>query len=357
MRRGVSPWAKTAALGGACLAATVLLFAVAPDYRVFELTQVAISALAVMGLSLLIGVSGQISLGHGAFFALGAVTAALTTLHTDIPAPLTPILTPILATLLAGLVCFLAGGLFGAPALRLEGVYLALATFALAIAAPQILKLSPLAPWTGGSQGLSLPAAAPPDALARGAAALGLRVGPDQWLFLITLVAGLGLYATTRNLVRRRTGRAWRALRDHPIAAAAMGAPPARLKILAFALSAMIVGVAGALSALQVRYVGPDSFPLALSISLLVGVVLGGVGWLPGALVGGAFLVYAPILADAAAGALGAASSVGYADLLYGALLLAVVFAAPKGAAGAARAVARWAARAVARWRARRPRG
>src|SRR5216684_32234 len=176
----------------------VLLPFVAKNFFIFQLTLALIYAIAILGLNLLTGFNGQFSLGHSAFYAIGAYTAAIMMDHWDIAYYWT---LPV-----AGLVCLVTGFLFGLPALRLEGVYLALATFALAIATPQILKFSPLEHWTGGVQGIVI---IKPDA------PFGLPINSDQWLYFFTLIVSGLLYWCAVNLVKSRTGRAMTAIRDN----------------------------------------------------------------------------------------------------------------------------------------------
>ena len=209
------------------------------------------------------------------------------------------------------------GYLFGFPALRLEGVYLALATFALAIAMPQLLKLSFLADWTGGVQGLSLKKFPVP---------FGLPLNLDQFLYLTTVLVGLVVYFLLSRLIDSPTGRAFMAIRDNPIAARSMGIDVSRTKAQAFGVSALITGIAGAMSALVVRYVSPDSYSFFLSISLFVGMIIGGVGWLPGCLFGAAFILFVPNYAEEV--------SQGLSGAVYGAALIALIYIAPNGAAG-----------------------
>jgi branched-chain amino acid transport system permease protein len=272
-------------------------------------------ALAILGLNLLTGFNGQFSLGHSAFYGIGAYTAAILMDRWDIPYVWT--------LPAAGAVCFVFGFLFGLPALRLQGLYLALATFALAIAMPQILKFGPLEGLTGGVQGIVILKPDPPP---------GLPIDADQWLYYFTLIVLLVMFAAAHNLVRSRTGRAIMAIRDHPIAAAAMGINTALYKSLTFGVSALYTGVAGALGAIVVQFVAPDSFNFLLSVSLLVGLVVGGVGSIPGCLVGGLFVLFVPNLAEAV--------STGLAGAIYGVILLLVIFAMPSGAAGFARLAA-----------------
>ena len=221
------------------------------DYRTFQVTLALVYAIAILGLNILTGYNGQFSLGHGAFYALGAYTAAIMIAQGEIAYWWTP---PV-----AGLVCFCAGFLFGFPALRLEGLYLALATFALAVATPQILKSDHLAPLTGGVQGIVILKPDPP---------LGLPLSQDQWLYEFTLAVALVLFVGAWNLLRGRTGRAIKAIRDNPLAAEAMGVNRALYKTLTFGVSAFYTGVAGALGAIVIQFVAPDSFTVFLSITL-----------------------------------------------------------------------------------------
>lgn len=284
-------------------------------FVVFQFTQVMIYAIAILGLNILTGINGQFSLGHGAFFALGAYAAAIAMDNFS--------LSYIWTLPIAGFACFAAGFLFGFPALRLENIYLALATFALAVATPQLLKLSLLEHWTGGVQGV---------VLSRPKAPFGLPLSRDQWLYFFTLAIGLLLYWAARNLVHSRSGRALLAIRDNPIAARAMGINIPLYKALAFGVSAFYTGIAGALSAIVVAFVAPDSFTFTLSVGLLVGLVVGGVGWLPGALFGGLFLVFIPNVAEDV--------SKGLSGAVFGVLLILVIYLMPSGAGGLVRKMA-----------------
>ena len=295
------------------LSASLLLALALPfinrDFTTFQLTLAGIYAIAILGLNLLTGISGQFSLGHGAFYALGAYTAAILIERAQF--------NEYLAIPVAGVVCFCAGFLFGLPALRLEGIYLALATFALAVATPQILKSSHLEHWTGGVQGMNL---------LKPEAPFGLPLSIDQWWYLVTLAILLVLFWAAWNLVRSRTGRALKALRDNPIAALAMGVNTALYKSLAFGVSAFYTGIAGALGALVIEFVAPDSFSFSLSILFLIGLVVGGLGSIPGALIGGLFILYAPNFAEQI--------SKGLAGAMFGVLLILVIYLMPSGAAG-----------------------
>ena len=187
-------------------------------------------AIALLGLNILTGYNGQISLGHGAFFAIGSYVAAIMMDRWNLP---------YWSTLpAAGLVCFVAGFLFGLPALRLEGLYLALATFALAVATPQILKYKGIEEWTGGVQGITI---------IKPQAPWHLPLSPDQWLYFFALAVAVVMFVVGWRLVRGRVGRALIAIRDNPTAAATMGVNTALYKTLTFGVSALFTGVGGAL--------------------------------------------------------------------------------------------------------------
>jgi branched-chain amino acid transport system permease protein len=277
------------------------------NFIIFQMTMVLIYGLAVLALNILTGGSGQFSLGQSAFYALGAYTSAVLMEHANMNYALT---LPV-----AGLVSFAAGYLFGKPALRLSGVYLALATFALATAMPQFLKLHFFEHWTGGVQGLVV---TKPDA------PFGLPIGQDMWLYYFTLAITLAIYVGSVNLLRSRSGRALMAIRDNEIAASAMGVDVAQYKTLAFGVSAGITGIAGGLGAIAVQFVAPDGYTIVLAISLFLGMVVGGVGWLPGSFVGAAFIIFVPNIAESI--------SKGLSGAVFGVLLFIVIFLVPHGA-------------------------
>jgi branched-chain amino acid transport system permease protein len=266
-------------------------------------------AIALVGLNILTGYNGQISLGHGAFFALGAYAAGMLIEHAGMPYWLT--------VPSAGLICLVLGYLFGRPALKLEGLYLALATFALGVAMPQLLKYKALEPWTGGVQGIIL---MKPDA------PFGIKLNADQWVYIFALIVAIVMFWLARNMINSSTGRALRAVRDHAMAAQAMGVDNAHYKSMAFGVSAAYTGVGGALSAIAVQYVSPDSFNLFLSISLLVGIVVGGIGTLWGALFGAVFIMFVPSLAESISKAAPWA--------IYGVVLILLMFLMPGGVVG-----------------------
>ena len=241
---------KNLILLGVLLAAACVLPFVVTNYRVFQFTLVLV-------------------------YAIGAYVAAILMDKWGVP---------YWATLpAAGAVCLLAGFLFGLPALRLEGLYLALATFALGVSLPQLLKYHLLEKWTGGVQGITIIKPDAPAFLTNS----GLPLNPDRWLYFFTLAITVLMFVLGRNLLRGRVGRAMLAIRDHHLAAEAMGINTALYKSLTFGVSAMYTGVAGALGAIAVQFVAPDSFGLFLSLSLLIGIVIGGLASLSGAIYGG----------------------------------------------------------------------
>jgi branched-chain amino acid transport system permease protein len=247
---------------------------VVSNYRLFLVSTMIIAAIAVLGLNLLTGFNGQISLGHSAFYAVGAYTAAILMDKLDMP---------YYATLpIAAVMCFIVGYLFGLPALKLEGHYLALATFALALSVPQILKYKWLEDLTGGVQGIVLSKPEVP---------FGLPLNEDQWLYYYCLVVMVLLYWAAANILNSRSGRAMMAIRDQYMAADTMGIDTALYKTVTFGISAAYTGVAGALSASAIAFVAPDSFNFFLSIKFLIGLVVGGVGSMAGSVVGGIFYV------------------------------------------------------------------
>ncbi len=307
----------------AVLAAALAFPFAASGYHLYQGAQVLIFAIALLGLNLLTGVNGQISLGHGAFFAIGGYGAAILTAKLGVPY--------LLAVPLASLVCFGAGFLFGFPALRFGGLYLALATFALAVATPQILAYKGFDFLTGGSSGVSL---------AKPHAPFALPLTTDQWLYCLCLLCAAVLYWAARNLVESRVGRALVALRDQPIAAEAMGVNAALYKTTCFGVSALYAGVAGALSALAVGFVSPESFGLSLSLSFLVGIVVGGLGSLGGVLFGALFIEFVPNLADQLSVTFGE-SAKALPGAIYGGLLILAMAVMPGGVAGALEAAMR----------------
>jgi len=296
------------------LAAACVLPFVVSNYRVFQLTLALVYAIALLGLNMLTGYNGQISLGHGAFYAIGAYVAAILMDKFGVPYWLT--------IPAAGAVCLVAGFLFGLPALRLEGLYLALATFALGVAMPQILKYKGFEHWTGGVMGIVIVKPEPPQ---------WSGLTQDRWLYFVVLVCLVALFVIAWNLLRGRIGRAMVAIRDQPIAAQAMGVNTAMVKSLTFGVSAMYTGIAGALGAIVIQFVAPDSFTVFLSISLIVGIVVGGLASIPGAIYGALFIQFIPNVADHISKAAPWA--------IYGIFLLMFMYVMPTGVAGFVRIV------------------
>ncbi|MES2250572.1 MAG: branched-chain amino acid ABC transporter permease [Pseudomonadota bacterium] len=294
---------------GLLIALAIGITFVARGYQLFQATMVISYAIALLGLNILTGYNGQISLGHGAFYAIGAYTTGILMEHAGVPYWLT--------VPAAAVVCLIVGYLFGRPALKLEGLYLALATFALGVAMPQLLKYKHLEAWTGGVQGI---------VLMKPAAPFGLPLNEDQWLYLFSLFVAVVMFFIAHNLLQSGSGRAMRAIRDHAMASEAMGVDNSHYKAMTFGVSAAYTGVGGALSAIAVQFVAPDSFTLFLSISLLVGIVVGGVGTLYGAIFGAIFIMFVPSLAEKVSKAAPWA--------VYGVVLIAFMFAMPGGVVG-----------------------
>ncbi len=298
------------------VAVAVLPLMFASDYKLFQFTMVVVYAIAVLGLNLLTGYNGQVSLGNGAFYAIGAYVTAIMMDKWDIPYWAT---IPFSAVICAGV-----GFLIGLPALRLGGMYLALTTFALAVATPQLLKYKLFDDYTGGVQGIVINK---PDA------PFGLPLNPDQWLYLFALTVGAILFILATNLVRGRIGRAMRAIRDQPLAAEAMGIDIAMFKTRTFALSAMFTGIAGSLGAITIQFVAPDAFGVPLSLTFFVGMVVGGGASIGGAIMGALFIQFIPNIADEISKAAPGA--------VYGLILIAFMFLLPGGLASLIRILKR----------------
>jgi branched-chain amino acid transport system permease protein len=248
--------------------------------------------------------------------AVGGYTTAILVHRTGIPYWTT---IPI-AALTAGIFGFL----IGLPALRLTGIYLALATFALALAIPPVLNHYDT--FTGGHQGINIPPVVPP---------FGLDLSQEQWLYYMNVGIAALLFAFAWGVVRSRTGRAFMAIRDSENAATASGISLAYYKTLAFGISAAYAGVAGSLLTIQTTFVNADTFSLGLSLALLVGAVIGGLGLDFGAVLGSLFVVWLPYYAEKASGMqIGSFAFPGKPDIIWGALLILILFLAPNGLAG-----------------------
>jgi branched-chain amino acid transport system permease protein len=322
------------------------VIAVAPsfisDFRSSELALVGIFFIAVLGLNLLTGYSGVISLGHGAFMAIGAYTTALLMLgrpgleaaELSPPGwlPLGDGMKDLYTIPIAAAVAAAFGALFGLPALRLSGPYLALATFGIAVATPIIIKKFDGV--TGGTGGLSLfESEHLTGAIFNAVHVPGRTLTFNDWIYYLTWTIALALLAVSWFVSHSRVGRALRAIRDNEIAAASSGISLAAYKTLAFTLSALYAGAAGSLLAISAFSVQPGAFPAERSIFLLVALAVGGMGSLVPLVAGAAFLVYVPQLAERISNAPGAPG------VLYGAALILVMFVLPTGLGGLLRRV------------------
>jgi branched-chain amino acid transport system permease protein len=262
------------------VAALIVLPFVLTDFRTVQLATVGAYFIAILGLDVLTGHSGQISLGHGAFMAVGAYTTAILMANHGVR----DVWTIPIAAGVAGLIGLLAG----VPALRLSGLYLALATFGIAVVLPTILKK--FDHFTGGSTGITL--FGKPAQTGHGVGIWGLS--NNQWLYALTWTVGGLVFLIAWWLLDSRFGRSLRAIRDSELAAAASGVNRAKYKVLAFGVSAAFAGVAGALFAINVAYVAPDTFPIQLSLYLLVGAVVGFFGSIWGAAFGALLIQFLP---------------------------------------------------------------
>lgn len=292
-------------------AAAVPLFA--SDIQLFRLTNILVYAIALLGMNILVGYNGQISLGHGAFYAIGAYAATLLVAHSGVA--------HWVAVPVAGIVCLGVGFVFSLPLLRLSPVHLAMATFAIGMVLPSVAKWKWFERWTGGGQGLGIDVPTVP---------FGLPLSFDQWLYLLSLLTVALSLLLAANLLRGRVGRAAIAIRDHPIAAQSMGVDTVFYKAAIFGISAMLVGMAGGLGALSMRYVAPGMFGLFLSFGLLIGIAVGGLGSLSGALYGAVCLQFIFLVVGASASSLQTSNT----PLIYGVVLILFLCLFPNGIAG-----------------------
>ena len=295
-------------LARATVAAVILVTAVAPlvsaPYVNFDRSMVLVYVVVGLGLNLLTGNTGQISLGHGFFFAVGAYLSAVLVENHDVPYLM---LLPV-----AFAVCYVIGYLFGLPALRLHGLQLALATLGLALVTPAVIKRFEHV--TDGQAGINIAGAEPP-------AFSGLE--RDQWVYYLCLVVALIAFFVVRRLSTGRIGRSLIAIRDYEAVATTLGVPATRTKTTVFALSAALAGVGGVLYSFVVQYVGPEAFGLPLAIAFITMIVIGGLGTVPGVVFGAFFVQYVPQWT--------AEINQSAAGITYGAALIVFIFVIPYG--------------------------
>ena len=308
-------------VAAAAVAVVVLLPHWLSDARAAEFARAGCFFIAILGLNLLTGYTGQISLGHGGLMAIGAYTTAILTAHHG--------LRDLWTIPLAGLVAMGAGFLLGLPALRLSGLYLALATFAFGVAMPALVKK--FSGLTGGSGGINLF----DEALTRTTGALGpvhvlgRTVATNDFLYYLTWGIGLVLAGVAWIIVRGRWGRAFRALRDSEIAASSFGVNTGFYKVLAFGISGFYAGVAGGLFVLVSNwFVNPQSFYFDKSLLLVVGAVVGGLGSLVGLAAGALFVEFVPSWAA------NLSKSPGVPSVFFGAAIVLVMILLPSGLGG-----------------------
>ena len=298
---------------------------VVSNFTIYQFTLAIAWGIAMLGLNLLTGYNGQFSVGHSAFFAVGAFSAAIFIEHFGWG--------PYESILVAAAFSFTFGFLFGLPALRLEGLYLALATFGLAVATPQLLKFDAFAEWTGGVQGIFVPK---PEPLIAG-------LSPDQSLYYVALAIMVFLMVITWCILHSRSGRAMMAIRDNPIAARTMGINMPLVKTTTFGISAMFAGIGGALFTYASEFVSPDAFNFFVAVYILVGSVIGGIVSIPGSIVGGLFIVFMPNFAQDI--------SLTYPWVpppwaIFGVFLILVIYFVPYGIWGAVERLIAWTRRA-----------
>ena len=334
----------TQIVGFAAFAGFVAFVVVLPsfisDFKAQQYAYVGIYLIALLGLNILTGYTGQISLGHGAFMAIGGYTSALLMAGNEqFGGPVAGGLKDVWTIPFAGLVAGLVGLAFGLPALRLSGLYLALATFAIAVALPSTVKR--FEEFTGGSNGINLFGIPELTGSITNVEILGRSLTYNDWLYFLSWSVALVAFAGAWLILRGRTGRAFRAVRDSETAAVSSGVSLARYKTLAFGISAAYAGVAGGLYAIANTFVNPDTFPIALSIFLLIGVVVGGLGGLSGLLFGAIFIYFLPLWAQGQD--LGSllpdriieeTQRPGGPAVVYGVVLILLMFLIPNGVGG-----------------------
>jgi branched-chain amino acid transport system permease protein len=314
------------------LVVVILVVESTSDFRNAQLAAMAYLGIAAGGLTVLTGLNGQLSLGHGAFMAIGAYTTALLLQDRE---PLLPLVGVLAA---ATLVALVVGALVGVAAARLHGPYLAGATLALAIAVPGIALF--FKDTLGGEQGLNVLVPDVPDWFADVVFFITAHdVTRSKYIAYLGWLSLIVTFVLLANLSRSRVGRTWRAVRDDEVAAEIAGINLGRARVLAFVVSAGCAGLAGALMAMAVRITAPSGFTLTLSLTLLTAVVLGGLGSLLGALIGAALLTFLPQVVTGIGQdlGLGALRSAELAPLVYGLTMVLVILLAPAGIVGSLR--------------------
>ncbi len=296
------------------------------EFRTFNATMFAVWLLVVLSMNLLTGYSGQISLGHAAVVLIGAYTAGILAGQYAVPMPLA-------IALAAAITAFIGGVIIGIPAVRLSGPYLAIATFALVISLPQVLKLEALDGWTNGAMGIRIRELQPP----------GFVDGfldQGQWLYYVTMTVAVFMTILFWNLTHSRIGRAFIALRDSEIGAEQMGVNVRLYKALAFGISSLYAGLAGGLLFMVQAFVGPESLGFFESILFLVAVVIGGLGTILGSVVGALFLTFQAEAINKLGDISSQARNV--RGVIYGGLLIVTILLFPRGIAGFVHGLQRW---------------
>ncbi|WP_432838362.1 branched-chain amino acid ABC transporter permease [Dactylosporangium sp. CA-092794] len=311
------------------LVVVLVLLQILSPFRVTQFTNMGYLAIAAAGMTLLTGLSGQLSIGHGAFMAIGAYTTALLLGDGEGNLPLVVVL------LVATFVSVVVGAIVGVAAARLHGPYVAGATLALAVAVPAVAIV--FTEQLGGEQGLTLVVPPAPGWLLDASFFLtGTEMDDTGYIALVAWVCLLVTFVVLANLSRSRVGRVWRALRDDDVAAELAGVNLSRARIVAFVVSTACAGLAGAVMALSVRIAAPSGFGLSLSLLLLCVIVLGGLGSLAGALVGAGLLTFLPqVVRQIATNAgMDGISAAQLSPLIYGLVVMAVILMAPSGLVG-----------------------
>ena len=325
------PLVRHGVLGLLALVVMIFVLSQLSPFRNAQMATMAYLAIAAGGLTVLTGLSGQLSLGHGAFLAVGAYTSAYLLKDGDPPFPL------VVVMLVSVVVTVVVGAVVGVAAARLKGPYVAGATLALAVAVPALVRY---AGGLGQEQGLHVVVPDVPrwfdDTVWQ---ITGVDVDPTSYVAYLGWIALIVSYVLLANLMRSRTGRSWRALRDNDVAAEIAGITLGRSRVLAFVVSTAAAGLAGAVMALAVRVAAPSGFPVDLSLTLISAVVLGGLGSLTGALLGAALLTFLPqaVTSWGTSAGLSDVQAAELAPVVYGLIMMAVILLAPAGVVGSLR--------------------